>query len=317
LAAFLARRIVAALILLVLISFASFALISLAPGNAVQLLLAGRPTSPALVHVLEVRYHLIGPITTRYLAWLGGAVQLKFGDSIQSQAPAIDAIRQAAPLTLELAGLAFALVVVIGIPLGAWAAQRQATHVDRVIVTASIIGVSIPPYVSGIVLIYLFAVTLRWLPSSFATGAGSAGRLTNLVLPAVALAVSALAVIVKMTRAAMIRELRQDYVVFARARGLSEARVIVRYALRNALIPVLTATGLVLGYMVGGAVLVEVTFGMQGLGALLVSAAEARDLPMLQAVVMVIAAAVIGLNLLADVLYLAVDPRLRRTAGAA
>jgi peptide/nickel transport system permease protein len=309
-ARFLARRVGAAAVLLVLISFGTFALLALAPGDPVQLLLAGKPRTPEIVRALEQQYHLTGSFMSRYASWLADAVHLNFGQSIQSHESVINGITARAPLTLELAAMAFVIVTLLGVPLGVAAALRRGGLLDRAIVGGTVLGVSVPPFVSGIFLIYLFAVTVHWLPS-FGPGQGGGDRFTHLVLPAVALAVTALAIVVKVTRTAMVRELDQDYVVFARARGLSARTVVVRYALRNALIPVVTASGLILGYMVGGAVLVEQVFSLPGLGSLLVTSADLRDLPTLQGVVLVISVVIIVLNLLTDLLYLAIDPRVR------
>ncbi len=313
---FVIRRLAAAVVLLIAISFGTFALLALTPGDPVQLLLGGRPRTPEIVQGLRETYHLNGSFFGRYTSWAGSALHLDFGESVNSRQDVIDVIRDKAPLTLELAGVSFVLTLLLGIPLGVWAALRRGGALDRSIVGSTVVGVSLPPFVTGILLIYLFAVTLGWLPS-FGEGDGAGGRAEHLILPAVALTATALAVVVKMTRAAMVRELDQDYVVFARARGVSSPQVVVRYALRNALIPVVTAGGLILGYMVGGAVLVEQVFSLPGLGSLLVESAHARDLPMLQGVVLVIALVVIVINLLTDLLYLAIDPRIRFGQGTA
>jgi peptide/nickel transport system permease protein len=308
-ARFIARRILASAILLALVSFGTFALLTLAPGDPVDLLLGNRRRTPELIASLRETYDLTGSFLGRFFRWAEDAVQLDFGESIAQGQPVMDVIRDRAPLTLELAAMSFALVLALGVPLGVAAAVRRGRLLDRVIVAATVVGVSAPPFVIGILLIYLFALSLGWLPS-FGAGDAGADRFEHLVLPALALAMSTLAIVVKVTRSAMIRELDQDYVVFARARGHSRATV-VRQALRNALIPVVTAGGLILGFMVGGAVLVEQVFALPGLGSLLVQAAEERDLPMLQGIVLVIGAVIIVLNLLTDLLYLAIDPRVR------
>jgi peptide/nickel transport system permease protein len=306
----LARRLATALLLLILISFGTFALLALSPGSPIDVLLAGKRRTPEIVQSLEETYHLTGSFLDRYTSWAWGAIHFDFGQSIAGHQPVIDQILHRAPITLELAGIAFVLVLALGIPLGALSAVWRGRSGDRAIVAGTVVGVSTPPFVTGILLIYLFAVTLRLLPS-FGPGGGQADRVEHLILPALALAFTALAIVVKVTRTAMIRELEQDYVVFARARGHSTMTVLVRYALRNALIPVVTASGLVLGYMVGGAVLVEQVFSLPGLGSLLVQSAEGRDLPTLQGVVIVISIVIIVLNLLTDLLYLAIDPRVR------
>lgn len=308
-ARFLARRLAVAALLLVLISFATFSLLTLAPGDPIDVLLAGKARTPELVESLRETYHLNGSFLTRYANWAAGAVTLDFGQSLTLDQPVGDVIRERAPITLELAGLAFLIVLALGVPLGVLAAVHKGGAVDRTIVAGTVAGVSVPPFVTGILLIYVFAVTFQVLPS-FGPGEGS-NRLEHLLLPAIALAFTALAIVVKVTRTAMIRELEQDYVVFARARGLSNPVVLVRHALRNALIPVVTAGGLILGYMVGGAVLVEQVFALPGLGSLLVESATNQDLPVLQGVVLLIGIVIIGVNLLTDLLYLAIDPRVR------
>ena len=313
---FLVRRVAAAVALLVLLSFGAFCLLQLAPGNPVDTLLAGRPRTPAIVRSLEATYHLTGPFLERYADWAGGAIHLDFGQSVTAHEAVANVLSRRAPLTIELALFAFVLVLIFGVPLGIIAAARRTTGSDRAIVGASVVGVGVPPFVTGILLIDAFAVSLGWLPS-FGPGSGGAQRLQHLVLPAIALALTAIAIVVRVTRAAMIRELEQDYVVFARARGVPATTVIVRHALRNALIPLVTAAGLVLGYMITGAVLVEQVFALPGIGSLLVSSANSKDLPTLQGVVLVVGVVIIGLNLLTDLLYLVIDPRVRFGASEA
>lgn len=307
---FIARRVLAAVVLLALVSFGAFALLQLAPGNPVLVLLAGRPRTPEIVKSLEETYHLSGPFLDRYISWAGAAVHFDFGQSVTAHEPVIDVITRRASLTLELAGAAFVIVMLIGVPLGILAAVRSGSGLDRGIVGGSVVGVSLPPFVTGILLIDLVAVSWGVLPS-FGPGGDGIDRLEHLLLPAIALALTALAIVVKVTRTAMIRELEQDYVVFARARGVSASKVVFRYALRNALIPLVTAGGLILGYMITGAVLVEQVFSLPGLGSLLISSSTSRDLPTLQGVVIIIGAVIIGLNLLTDLLYLVIDPRVR------
>jgi peptide/nickel transport system permease protein len=308
-ARFLARRLAVSLLLLLLLSFATFSLLTLAPGDPIDVLLAGKARTPEIVQSLEETYNLDGSFLSRYAEWVTSAAQLDFGQSAAANRPVRDAIAEQAPITLELAGLGFLVVLALGVPLGVLSALRRGKALDRGIVAGTVAGVSMPPFVTGILLIYLFAVTLQLLPS-FGPGEG-AERFQHLILPALALAFTALAILVKVTRTAMVRELEQDYVVFALARGLSTRTVLVRYALRNALIPIVTAAGLVLGYMVGGAVLVEQVFALPGIGSLLVESAADQDLPMLQGVVLVIGVVIIGLNLLTDLLYLVIDPRVR------
>lgn len=307
-ARFLVGRLAIAVVLLVLISVVTFSLLTLAPGDPIDLLLAGKQRTPELVETLRENYHLDGSLPHRYAEWASSAASLDFGQSIGRNRPVIDVIEERAPLTLELAGLAFLIVLVLGAPLGVLAAVRRGGLLDRAIVGVTVAGVSIPPFVTGILMIYVFAVTFQLLPS-FGPGEG-ADRLQHLIMPAVALAFTTLAIVVKITRTAMVRELDQDYVTFARARGFPTWTVL-GHAFRNALIPVVTAGGLILGYMVGGAVLVEQVFALPGLGSLLVESAQTQDLPMLQGLVLVVGLVVIMANLLTDLLYLAIDPRVR------
>jgi peptide/nickel transport system permease protein len=206
--------------------------------------------------------------------------------------------------------------MVLGVGFGILAALRKWSLADRGIVATSIVGLSTPAFVSGVFLLYIFAVELPWFPV-FGSGDWFVDQLWHLTLPAFALAFVAAAYVLKHTRAAMIGVLDQDYVTFARARGLSSRRVLYLYALRNALIPVVTISGLILAFVITGAVLVEVTFSVQGIGWLLVQSATTKDLPVLQGVGLVVATTIMVANLLADLVYLAVDPRIRFGGGRA
>jgi peptide/nickel transport system permease protein len=219
-------------------------------------------------------------------------------------------------VTLYLGIFGFVIAMLLGVSLGILAAVRKRTVVDRSVVGLGVIGVSAPAFATGILLLYVFAVVLGWFPS-FGQGEGFADKLWHFALPAFALALTAMALVLKLTRAAMITALDQDYVAFARARGLPARRVLGAYALRNALVPVVTAAGLILGYMLTGAVLVEVTFALPGVGSLLVESVTFKDVPMVQGVAMVVAFVIILVNLLTDVLYLFIDPRIRFGSVAA
>jgi peptide/nickel transport system permease protein len=205
---------------------------------------------------------------------------------------------------------AFVLTLVFGVGLGLLAALKSQTILDRGTVAASLIGLSTPAFVAGVFLIYVFAIAVHWFPAS-GKGSGFVDGLWHLTLPAVSLALTSIAYVLKHTRAAVIGVLEQDYVTFARARGLSLPRILITYMLRNALIPVITISGLVLSGLVVGAVLTEVTFSIQGLGDLLVQSASSKDIPTIQAVAVLVAALIIVANLLADVAYALADPRVR------
>jgi len=310
------RRVLGVGAVLLVISFGTFALLDLAPGDPVQLLLGTRSTSPELVRSLRHEYHLDRPFLERYGMWLGHAVRLDFGRSIRTQQPALDGISSRLGLSLYLGVYAFLISLALGVPLGILAAVKRRRATDRAVVGLSVVGVSAPAFASGVAFLYVFAVLLGWFPV-FGEGSGFVDRLYHLTLPAFALALTVMALVVKLTRTAMIAALEQDYVVFARARGVSRRSVRIDYALRNALVPVVTAAGTVLGVMIAGAVLVEVAFTLPGMGSLLVESVEAKDIPMVQALTIVIALVIVLVNLLTDLAYLVVDPRIRFGAAAA
>jgi peptide/nickel transport system permease protein len=307
---FVGRRLVALVVILLVISFVVFLLEYLAPGNTVQLLLGNRPATPSLIAALRAKYHLDQPFIVQYWFWLRNAIHLNFGDSVSSAQPVTELIRSRMGVTLLLGGYGFVVAMLAGVPLGVFAALRQRGAVDRGIVGLSVVGVSAPAFVTGIFLLYFFAVELSWFPVA-GPGSGTVDRLWHFTLPAIALAFTAMALVVKLTRAGMIRALEQDYIAFARARGLSARRVLVVYALRNALIPVVTGGGLILGYMLTGAVLVEVMFSLPGVGSLLVDAVNAKDIPVVQGITLVLAVMIVLVNLLTDILYRVIDPRVR------
>jgi peptide/nickel transport system permease protein len=299
-----------AVLLLAVVSFGTFLLIQIAPGNTVRILLGPQASTPTLVHHLEVEYHLNQPFFVQYWYYLRGALHFDFGHSIATSQPVSEMIASAAPITIFLGVYAFAMTLVVGVALGMLAAVRQRSAVDRGVVGLSVFGVSAPAFATGFVLLYLFSVKLGWFPI-YGAGSGFGDRLWHFTLPAVALAISGSALVVKLTRAGMIGALEQDFVTFARARGLAQRRVLFAYALRNALVPVVSSGGIVLAYVLTGAVLVEITFNIPGLGSMLVSAVNAKDIPVIQGVALLFAAMIILVNLLTDLLYMAVDPRIR------
>lgn len=307
---FILKRLLALVVLLAIISFGVFSLLYLAPGSVDQVLLGSRPSTPAVIKAIREQYHLNQSFLGQYWSWVKGAAQLDFGRSARTQEPVLAAIRSRLPVTLFLGVFAFGIAMVAGLSLGVAAALRKRTLLDRTIVGVSVMGVSAPPFATGIFLLYTFAVLLGWFPA-FGQGAGFSDRLWHLTLPAVALALTGTALVLKLTRAAMITALDQDYVAFARARGLPRARVLLGYALRNALVPVVTAGGLVLGFMLTGAVLVEVTFALPGIGTLLVDSVTFKDVPVVQGVAMVVATTIVLVNLLTDIVYVLIDPRIR------
>jgi peptide/nickel transport system permease protein len=307
---FVLRRLAVLAVLLVVISFVTFSLLYISPGSLIDILLGARPHTAATVRALTNEYHLNQPFLVQYWLWARQAVLLRFGNSIQTSLPVTSEITSRLPLSLFLGIYSFVLTMVFGILLGVISALRRGSIVDRGLTGGVMLGLSTPAFVAGVALLYVFAIRVRWFPA-YGVGTGFFDELWHLTLPAVALAVTTVAYVVRHTRAAMIGTLDQDYVVFARARGLSSRRVLFVYLLRNALIPVITISGVILSSLIVGVVLVEVAFSLPGLGSLLVTAATAKDIPTLQGVVLLFAVVIVVANLLADVVYMLVDPRIR------
>jgi peptide/nickel transport system permease protein len=310
LAVYVVRRLAALIVMLAVISFGIFGLLYLAPGNPVAVILGRGHHSPAAIQAVKHQYHLDKPFLEQYLIWAKGVLHFKFGNSITTSLPVGGQITSRLPTSMYLGAYAFVLTLVFGVGLGLLAALKNQTVLDRGTVAASLIGLSTPAFVAGVFLIYLFAIVVHWFPAS-GRGNGFVDELWHLTLPAISLALTSIAYVLKHTRAAVIGVMEQDYVTFARARGLSLRRILVTYMLRNALIPVITISGLVLSGLVVGAVLTEVTFSIQGLGDLLVQSASSKDVPTIQAVAVLVAALIIVANLLADVAYAFADPRVR------
>ncbi|WP_406319108.1 ABC transporter permease [Streptosporangium sp. NBC_01639] len=306
---FLLRRLAGTAVVVALLSIGVFGLLYLAPGSVQQTLLGTRPATPETIAAIQARYHLNDPLPVQYLSWLGGVLRGDLGTSIRTGMPVADMLGQRLPLTLALTGYGTLLAVLAGIPLGVAGALRRGRAADRLVVTAGVVGLSAPPFAVGLLLLVVFAAGLGWFPV-YGVGEGFADQVLHLTLPAGALAVGAVGMLVRFSRAALIRELDQDYVVFARARGL-DAPAVLGYALRNSLVPILTAAGLIVTGMLAGTVLVEVTFALPGLGSLLVDSVTFKDVPVVQALALLLTLLIAAVNLLVDVGYSAADPRVR------
>lgn len=304
------RRLAVALPLLFLITFGVFALVKLAPGDPVRALIGSRPANAETIAAIREEFHLNDPFLVQYGKWLGQVIKGDLGRSITGNRPVARMIGDRLGLTLYLTLLATFLVLTLGVALGMLAAFRRESRLDRGIVMLGVLGISSPPFVTGIFLLYIFAVVLGWFPT-FGPGRGFLDRFWHLVLPAFALALSVMAIVTKITRASVVEELDKDYVIFARARGLSAARIAFSYVLRNALIPVVTAGGLIVVGLIAGAIYVEVTFALPGLGSLTVEAVQKRDIPLVQGTTLIFAVLVVVINLAIDVLYTLIDPRIR------
>jgi peptide/nickel transport system permease protein len=294
------------------VSVLIFALQQLLPGDP-ALAMAGEERDPSVIAFLREKYHLDQPLPVRYALWIEGVARGDLGESIRIKRPVLDLIAEKLPVTGELALLAILISLAIGIPAGIIAAVKNDTLVDYGTTMAALWGLAIPNFWLGILLILLFSVELGLLPASgFVSPAESLKQnLLTLIMPAFVLGNALAAGLMRHTRSAMLQVLGMDYVRTARAKGLSERVVVLRHALRNALIPVVTLAALDLGGLLGGAVLTEQVFTIPGFGKLIVDAVFNRDYAVVQGVVLFTAFAYISLNLFADVAYVVLNPRLR------
>ena len=301
---FLARRVLLASPVLVGVATLVFSLIHLIPGDPVQAML-GDAASPESVVELRSRLGLDRPLYVQYAAFLKNAAHGDLGTSLRTNESVTAAIAARLPATFELALAAIFVAVAVAIPAGILAAVWADTSVDHVATTLALLGISMPNFWLGPLLAIVFSVTLGWLPVS------GRGTLAHLVLPALTLGAPLAAVLTRMTRASLIDELRELYVTAARARGLSPARVVLRHAFRNSLIPIVTVLGLQVGAVLTGAVITETIFAWPGVGRLLIQSIGFRDYPLVQGCILLIAVTYVSVNLLTDMAYGFLDPRIR------
>jgi peptide/nickel transport system permease protein len=311
--AFLIRRVALIVPTLFFVSLLIFGLQQLLPGDP-ALALAGEERDPSVIAFLREKYHLDEPLPVRYALWIRGVMHGDLGESIRIKRPVRDLVLEKLPVTGELAALAILVALAIGVPAGIIAAVRHNTAVDYGASMAALWGLSIPNFWLGILLILLFSVTLGWLPASGFVGPGESLKqnLLTLLMPAFVLGNAIAAVMMRHTRSAMLQVLSSDFIRTARAKGLSESRVILRHALRNAAMPIVTLGALEFGALLSGAVLTEQVFTIPGFGKLIVDAVFNRDYAVVQGVVLCTAFAYILLNLLADIAYVVIDPRLHQ-----
>jgi peptide/nickel transport system permease protein len=297
---------------LILVSMLVFGLQQLLPGDP-AIVLAGEDRDPAAVEHLRRKLNLDRPLPVRYLLWVGGVVKGDLGESLRVQKPVVELILEKLPVTVQLASMAIVIAILIGVPAGVVSAVKKDTAWDYAANLFALWGLSTPNFWLGILLILLFAVHLGWLPASgYVSPFEDLGaNLAAMIMPAFVLGNAFAAVLMRHTRSAMLQVLSADYVRTARAKGLTERVVILKHALRNALIPVITLGALGFGELLGGTVLTETVFTIPGFGKLVVDAVFNRDYAVVQGVVLVTATAYIGLNLLADLAYFLVNPRLR------
>jgi len=303
-ARFLARRLALTIPVLLGVATLVFSLIHLIPGDPAQAML-GETAAQQDVDALRARLGLDRPLIEQYGGFLLSAARGDLGTSLRTNQPVTAAIVERLPATLELAAAAMLVALGFSLPLGIVAAVRRGTAVDHAATTVALLGVSIPNFWLGPLLAIVFAVELGWLPVS------GRGSLAHLVLPAISLGAALAAILARMTRASLLEELREPYVTAARARGTSRARAVLRHALRNSLIPVVTLVGLQFGAVLTGAVITETIFAWPGIGRLLIQSIGFRDYPLVQGCILFIAVTYVGMNLLTDLLYGVLDPRIR------
>jgi peptide/nickel transport system permease protein len=322
--AFIIRRLAQAIIVMLTVAFIAFLLFQYV-GDPVNNLL-GQDATPAQRAQLRSDLGLDKPFPVQFGHFVANAAEGEFGLSLRQGRKVSSLIVERLPATLELATIAAILALVIGVPLGVYAAIRRGTWGSQVVLVLSLIGVSLPTFLIGILLILFFAVLLKWLPSFgrgevVAFGAWTTGLLTtdglkHLILPSITLAVFQLALVLRLVRSEMLEVLRTDYIKFARARGLPDRAVNFGHALKNTLVPVMTITGLQLGGLIAFAIITETVFQWPGMGLLFIQAVQFADIPVMAAYLCLIALIFVIINLIVDLLYFAVDPRLRVESAA-
>jgi peptide/nickel transport system permease protein/oligopeptide transport system permease protein len=301
---YVAKRLLSTIPVLIGISLLLFLMLRSLPGDPAQVL-AGQMATPEEVENIRQQLGLDQPLHKQYILFLGRLVLLDLGRSARTQNPVIQEVWARLPNTFLLAVVAITLACLFGIPAGIVSAVRPYTWVDYLVTSAALFGISMPVFWLGLMLVVVFSVILQWLP------AGGAGNWKHVIMPSLTLASFVVAFIARMTRSTMMESLSQDYVTTARSKGLREEVVVIKHALKNALIPIITVVGLQFGLLLGGAVLTETVFAWPGLGRLIVDSILARDYPMIQGAILIFGLLYIMVNLIVDLIYAYVDPRIR------
>jgi ABC-type dipeptide/oligopeptide/nickel transport system permease component len=314
LSGYVVRRLLLALPVLLGVSILVFGVLHLAPGDPAQIMLGAQATRED-VERLRRDLGLEQPLVVQYLRWMGHVLRGDLGRSIPLGREVLPEVLLRFRATLILTGGALVIAILLGLPAGILSATRQYTWLDRISMGVAVSGQSLPVFWTGIMLIIVFALTLRWFPSAGMTSpygaSGAADLLWHLVLPALTLGTASAAALARLTRSSVLEIIRQDYVRSARAKGLAERRVVLRHVLKNAVNPIITVLGLQVGYLLGGAILTETVFSWPGLGSMMVRAIQARDYPLVQGGVLLIATTFVVVNLAVDLLYALFDPRIR------
>lgn len=302
---FVLKRLLAAIPVLFGVSIAVFSMLHLVPGDPVKMMLSEFQTSPEQIALLRAQLHLDEPLPQQFGRFLWGALHGDLGYSIRTKRPVRDEILDNLPSTVILTLSGMTVAIVMGIVLGIIAAVWQNSWFDTFSMLLALLGVSMPSFWFGLLLIFTFSLKLRWLP---ATGGGD---FAHLIMPAVTLGMGASAIIARLARSSMLEVLRQEYIMTARAKGLRELLVIIRHGLKNALIPVVTIVGLQIGQLLGGTVIIETVFARPGVGRLIVNGILEKDFPLVQGIVLLGATSYVLVNLVVDMTYALLDPRIR------
>jgi peptide/nickel transport system permease protein len=309
------NRILYLIPVLFIISVVVFSFVHLLPGDVIDMLMSGEEdmADPAVRAALEKEFGLDKPVYVQYLVWLNKILHGDFGKSLVTRRPIAVELFERIPATIYLALVGIAISIVIAVPLGTIAAVKRNTFVDYISQTTSLFGISIPEFWFAIMCVLVFALYLGWLPSSeyYSPFENLGESIRHLILPAVAIGFRQAAITTRLTRSSMLDEVQKDYVDTARSLGLPERKVIYKYTLRNAMIPTLTISGLQLAQLLGGTVVIEQIFAWPGIGRALFEAIIARDFPLIQAGVLVLGTIVVTINLLVDLLYHVLNPRIR------
>jgi peptide/nickel transport system permease protein len=310
---FIGGRLLGTVPVLLILSLGVFLMLHLTPGDPVQIML-GQDADPQSIAALRSELGLDQPLPVQYARWLSNVVRGDLGRSIRTHQPVMEAIVTRLPVTIELSLVSLIISLAIGLPAGVLAASRRNTSVDLASTGLALVGVSLPSFFLGILLILLFALWLRWVPPSGYTPfvQDPAMNLKQMFMPAVALGAALAGIVARLMRSSLLEVLDTDYMRTARAKGLSQQAVLLGHGLKNALLPVVTVVGLQVGALLGGAILIETIFALPGIGRLAVDSIFARDFPIVQGVVLFLALVRVLSNLIADLLYGQLDPRIAR-----
>jgi len=314
---YIARRAGASLLTLFIATIVVFVGVRALPGDPAIALSAENP-SPQVIAAIRHEYSLDKPLPVQYVVWLGKALHGNLGTSPKTGLPVAQSLAERVPITLELTILAMVIAIAVGLPIGILAAVRRGSLADYLASTSAIAGLSVPHFWLGILFILAFAVNLQWLPASgFVPLTDPGANLAHMIMPAAVLGIGMAAVVMRQMRSAMLESLGADYIRTARAKGMSEGVVVGMHALRNSLITVVTVLGLQLGVLISGAVITEQIFIIPGIGKLTIDSVFSRDYPTLQGVVLITATGYIVANLITDICYSLLNPRIRVAGGAA